>query len=199
MIARTALYALLIDALLIWTTLLAPQQASAQIAPEFTNLVFESINEWENQAGIIVTPDARTQILFTAASPPREWANQFDPSLLGNAGSNDSGFWSQPCLSRSGIRCDEAPAVSHQLSDLVRRISFGLLSEFPTIHVAVSPLPPRDYNVVIDGTNFGVPPKDFFKVPSDTDVTVIVTRSGKPACQWQGRPEERQVDVNCQF
>jgi hypothetical protein len=75
----------------------------------------------------------------------------------------------------------------------------GWLERFPTIHLIVQPVPPRDYNVTINGEDCPTTERGLYKVPFGR-VEVRVERTGKPSCLWNGQlVDGRTQEVACNF
>lgn len=74
-----------------------------------------------------------------------------------------------------------------------------VLNKLPTIFVVVTPVPPRDYRISINGQDVQVTDKSEYGVPRGK-VKVSVIRSGKPPCTWAGTLRGSQNEtVNCSF
>jgi len=99
-----------------------------------------------------------------------------------------------------GQATDEAKAEAAQgRPTLNLTILNGWLERFPTIHLSVQPVPPRDYNVTINGEDCPSTERGLYKVPFG-HVEVRVERTGKPLCQWNGQlTDGRTQEVACNF
>jgi hypothetical protein len=73
------------------------------------------------------------------------------------------------------------------------------MARFPTIHLIVQPIPPRDYSISINGEDCPATERSLYKVPVGP-TTVRVERSGKAPCLWSGTMmDNRTQDVSCNF
>jgi hypothetical protein len=61
----------------------------------------------------------------------------------------------------------------------------SLFQKYATVHLSVSPIPPRDYKVIINGEDCPATEKSIYRVPPGV-TTVNVTRVGKVPCAWAG-------------
>jgi hypothetical protein len=83
-------------------------------------------------------------------------------------------------------------------SILKNSISISLES-FPTIHISVDPIPPRDFKVSINGEDCPATEAGLYKVPVGS-AQVSVVRSGKTPCTWSGSMARGQTQlVSCHF
>ncbi len=69
--------------------------------------------------------------------------------------------------------------------------------KYATIHITVTPAPPLDYKIVINGERCQPTQASTYEVPLGK-VVVSMTRSGKPPCAWAGAVSSGQLqDVAC--
>jgi hypothetical protein len=75
----------------------------------------------------------------------------------------------------------------------------GFLWKLPTIVLHVQPIPPKNYQVRINGENCPLTDQAKYLVPPGATV-VEVTFPGKKACKWSGSlSESDQQNVDCEF
>jgi hypothetical protein len=133
----------------------------------------KAVSEWERTHHETVTPSARRKLVEVPG---------FIDCLLGRAGSC--------CL----MTCP-ASAV-----DVFAQVSFRL-QPFPSILLNVKPIPPTDYDVLInnDKCDFSPNEKNTYRVPVG-HVTVVVKRPGVKECTWEGLlASGGQTTVECNF
>lgn len=83
----------------------------------------------------------------------------------------------------------------------VRQLILGslltVLQQFAAVQLAVTPAPPRDYTVKINGEDVQATEQGLYRV-SPGNVTVIVTRAAKRPCNWRGQiGAGKQQVVSC--
>jgi len=72
-------------------------------------------------------------------------------------------------------------------------------TRYATIHITVTPAPPLDYKIVINGESCQPTPASTYEVPPGKAV-VSITRSGKQPCAWTGAVAGGQLqDVSCKL
>jgi hypothetical protein len=69
------------------------------------------------------------------------------------------------------------------------------LHRFPVIHLVVFPVPPRDYNVYINGRNYPATERSLYAVLGG-ETEIQVDRVGKKRCSWKDRVVS-DVTVRC--
>jgi hypothetical protein len=91
-------------------------------------------------------------------------------------------------------RPDQVDYVSHLFS---ANFASLFLAQFATVHLDVTPAPPRDYNIIINSEDCRPTEKGLYVVlPGAT--AVRVTRAGKPPCAWEGNiTEGKEQLVSC--
>lgn len=89
-----------------------------------------------------------------------------------------------------------APSGSTSVRDWFAALVPGL-RRLPTIVLTVSPSPPRDYRVEINGEECPATEQSQYKVAPGA-IIVRVTRGGRPDCAWQGTVTADTI-VKCEF
>ena len=74
---------------------------------------------------------------------------------------------------------------------------FKILDELPVIHIIVTPTPPLDYVVQINGHRYDATERSEYGVERGR-VTVVVYREGRQPCNWSGLVEQNQ-QVQCRL
>ena len=75
----------------------------------------------------------------------------------------------------------------------------AFFSKYATVTLRVHPIPPRDYQVVINGEACPATARSIYKVPAG-HTTVSVSRDGKPPCRWAGEvPRGVEKTVECRL
>jgi hypothetical protein len=87
----------------------------------------------------------------------------------------------------------QKPPVDYLLSYAAS--NFGsYIRRFPTIKISVTPAPPRDYSVMINGENCPATEKSEYKVMPGAS-TVRVMRPARPVCEWSGTLDEGAIQL----
>jgi hypothetical protein len=64
---------------------------------------------------------------------------------------------------------------------------YNTLDTWPTIKLIVTPVPPRDYVVMLNGTRKNSTEQGEYIVPKGTMVQLVVSRPSIPVCKWTQR------------
>ena len=93
------------------------------------------------------------------------------------------------------FRNEDQGKLFRQLTGRASYVSF--IERYATVRLDVTPIPPRDYKVVINGEDCPATERAVYRVVPGA-VAVEVTRIGKPACNWSGSiASGREQLVNC--
>jgi len=79
-----------------------------------------------------------------------------------------------------------------------RRKVWSILGKYPTLHLVIEPVPPRDYSIEINGAIYPVTDASMYGVAPGS-VKVRVYREGKSPCIWSGVATAPTQTVNCKF
>jgi hypothetical protein len=72
---------------------------------------------------------------------------------------------------------------------------FSMLEHYPVLHIVVTPIPPRDYRIYINGVRQLVTEQSEYVVRYGT-IDVTVQRVGIPACTWSKEVEDDE-EIDC--
>jgi hypothetical protein len=185
--------------------------AGAQVATHSFG-VDQAIERWSKEKGVVVTKEVRERLARDSAvkfvtGAPEAGFKTSDAWQLGSviAGggtvkSSPGGEWGR--LEGRSSAGDVVASVwmsDPRQHDFLRgttgveKIS-SLLTTYPTLHLVVQPVPPRDYSVKINGQAYSATEKALYGVAPGS-VRVRIERDGKPPCEWSGMVSEGQAQT----
>lgn len=145
--------------------------------------VDEVIAHWAKENDLVVTKGARESvksIIFNTNTYKKPSITIYpypsDPEVIGSEAPREKKVGGRSYDPKWVASRDSIPSI---------------LTRYPTVILAVQPVPPRDYSVRINGEELPVSEKAVYCVAPGS-VTVRIERKGKPPCDWKGSVSEGQ-------
>ena len=192
----------------------ACHSAFAQTSPQFG--IDATIQKWQQDSRDYVTPAARRSLARTLTldgnigtivgngyyaelkRDDKSWLKEVFGALDSSV-KKDLPHPIEACVqsATNPTTCENRTVPTDHLQASFTGFSFFLLQSYPTVHVVVDPVPPRDYKVSINGDDCPPTEKGVYKVPSG-NVQVSVTRPNKTPCSWTGNLSDgREQLIQC--
>ncbi len=168
-------------------------QTSAQTAgpgsPE-ASAVANELQGWSKRTGVILTETASAYIHNAATAAGGSTTTTVTGGSIGGGpvGAVVGGVQSSTGVVTGGL-----------IPRLNLNVIGPALEALPTVKIVVKPVPPRDFEVNINGKNYPATEKALYGVAPGT-VAVTVTRKGRRPCVWNGTVVSgAEQEVSCRL